>query len=778
MSFQESEKYIDAADSYQDALSISPTKLWIYEPLVACLSAAGEFTRQDWKELLAEIESSVRLNSGAMKIGVATTGELDLKEYEVEIYNTDGEVTYEFPKGARKLYPETKFPGGAEVAYALGQAADEAGDYEKAWKYYSFANNLEQAKRELFTPKIAISMTSYFKNMYDKDFFDPEIPGYAGVGLDTTYPIFIVGMPFCGAELLEAILDGHSDIFGLNAQPEYYNVLQGQIDKDLRYSVLTRHAMATQDTAFKNFNKVGWKGVKQRVNEFAQVVKGNMEKIASHVSRQLTFPMPKHYIDTDVSNYMNLGLIHSFFPKAKIVHLIRDPLDLLLEVYIHHYSDPAGIAESSFTVEGVVLSYITYLDLMHHWKLTMPGAIIEMSYDELRLNPKTTVAPLLKSLKLQWQDKMYDYRASKLQRKPSGYWRHYSKQLSGMIKSLDGALAMLQKSKMLPLESVVNWQLSKNFPYEKYNVGAPSSAPSSKNIAGKPPKTPVEETTRSKKDSKSTEKQPAKEKEKKASQATDKQKSKEQPNAAASSKKESAAKKKVVTENSSGKKGVKKGFAFKPLTAAEKSKVEKLCRPLLKQYDENTLNAYLHQFAALNVNVELIDQCVVGMLLKAQGGHQEEVIKLLGALLDIRMDIPGALTPAIQLLSGTHKKESLEKCAEYANHLVSLMPKDESSYMARSKCNLGLAKYEEAHWDLNRALNITGVGGSKYYEILMERAQLYIRMKHHSSAFIELNNIIKAGKATPQTYFLLGQTEVTFAHIQKSVEACKLFPVL
>lgn len=67
------------------------------------------------------------------------------------------------------------------------------------------------------------------------------------------------------------------------------------------------------------------------------------------------------------------------FPNAAIVHIIRDPLDMLISCYRNKFDD-RGL-EWSFSIKHLVLVYKQYLEIMHHWQEVLPrNRIINIRY--------------------------------------------------------------------------------------------------------------------------------------------------------------------------------------------------------------------------------------------------------------------------------------------------------------------------------------------------------------------------------------------------------------
>lgn len=449
MSYQQSGRCAEAAEAYEEAIALAPDKFWIYEPLVQSHMYSRELTKLDWQSLLEDMESAAR-----KYLKVAGSQE----DFIAEAFRLNGTV-------------------GSEMMFALAWTADQCNEAVKAWKYFTAGNDMEKAKHRKFNLEHGLQAVQYFKSYYNSSFFPTS---KENVGMkDSKYPIFIVGLPYSGVEVLEALLDGHSSIFGMNAHPDYFSSLQGQMEEGHRYSVIAKHAMSTAHTALEGVKERGWwKGARKNVLKFAEIIQSNMKKIEAHVSQQLTMPSAKHYLDTDLSNYFALGFYHVLFPNALVINIVRDPLDTLLDIYQHRESNPTGISEQSFDFDTMTIEFISYIDLMFHWRGVMPKQIIDINYDDLVSDPKTALTPVLDYLQLKWQDGMLDFPSSKYLR-PAGTWRKYSRQLSPLIASIGKAIRLMKEQHMLPFEHTMNWAMSERFPYDRKKKAA-SPMPKSK----------------------------------------------------------------------------------------------------------------------------------------------------------------------------------------------------------------------------------------------------------------------------------------------------------
>src|SRR5208337_3752666 len=101
-------------------------------------------------------------------------------------------------------------------------------------------------------------------------------------------------------------------------------------------------------------------------------------------------------------NYRQLGLIHSVFPEARVVHIRRNPIDTCLSIYTTYLGDETNYA---YNKENIVAFYLDYMRLMEHWRAILPAdRFCELNYEDIVSDRAGIVGPLLEFCGLRWDD--------------------------------------------------------------------------------------------------------------------------------------------------------------------------------------------------------------------------------------------------------------------------------------------------------------------------------------------------------------------------------------
>lgn len=186
-------------------------------------------------------------------------------------------------------------------------------------------------------------------------------------------PIFIVGQPRSGTTLLESILAAHSQV---EATDEL--TLLGHIASDLE-----------RDGGYsKSFFLKGSEFWDKQVERYV----GGASRFR-HLNR--TF-----FVDKAPENFLHIGLIFTLFPNAKVVHVLRDPLDNFVSQYRHYFAEGR---EYSYSLDAISFYWQGYLSLMKHWDTVYGDKIFHVSYERLVRRPTQTITELLSYAALEQQ---------------------------------------------------------------------------------------------------------------------------------------------------------------------------------------------------------------------------------------------------------------------------------------------------------------------------------------------------------------------------------------
>ncbi len=178
-------------------------------------------------------------------------------------------------------------------------------------------------------------------------------------------PIFIVGMHRSGTTLLERILGGHSKVS----------------DGGETYAFTAQIKVATDH---KCLNVVDMTSLEALANaDFDGIGDGFLQNSRWRAKGKpfLTEKLPP--------NFIVAGFIAKALPNAKILHMVRDPVDTCFSNLRTLFTNAAAY---SYEQHQMAQYYAHYSGLMAHWRTVMPDRMLDISYDSLVQEPETTAA--------------------------------------------------------------------------------------------------------------------------------------------------------------------------------------------------------------------------------------------------------------------------------------------------------------------------------------------------------------------------------------------------
>ena len=301
-----------------------------------------------------------------------------------------------------------------QLAFGLGKAYEDLGDYEKSFSYLKKGNDIHQdlVPYDVENEIKAISLL--------KEIYDPEAMADASAFKNPLVPVFIVGMPRTGSSLLEQIIASHSDAEGIGE-----SVLLPQV---------CRQGVKDFPSGLKQYGPIAWRRNGESYLHSAQkIIDG------------------QHFVvDKLLGNYRFLGVIRMMLPQAKIIHCVRDPMDVCLSAYKNIFESNA--AQFSYDLAGFGKVYRHYELAMKHWEALMPGWMLKVQYEELITDPENQVRRILDYLGLPFENECLKYYESRRAvktvsmsqvRKPIyktsiKKWQNYEKQLQPFKHALSG----------------------------------------------------------------------------------------------------------------------------------------------------------------------------------------------------------------------------------------------------------------------------------------------------------------------------------------------------
>lgn len=265
------------------------------------------------------------------------------------------------------------------VRFALGHAA-MGRDPATAMQWFDAANAMHR-QTLTYNADTADRLFEMLADVFDQ----PTIERLRQTGGRSPKPIFVVGMPRSGTTLVEQIL---ASVPGIHGAGELTTIAE-----------LARN-IQSEEGAWP----AGAASLSQsRVTRLATVYLVHLHKLA---------PKAKRVVDKMPANAQNVGLLLSLFPRATILHVRRDPLDVCFGCYRQLFRGDVG-----YCYEQTELGrYHQGLErLMDHWKAAAPGRIVDVSYRKLVENFETEARALVAATGMEWSDACLEFHKTERQ---------------------------------------------------------------------------------------------------------------------------------------------------------------------------------------------------------------------------------------------------------------------------------------------------------------------------------------------------------------------------
>jgi len=206
------------------------------------------------------------------------------------------------------------------------------------------------------------------------DKLTPEImQTMAGLGDPSELPVFVLGMPRSGTSLIEHILASHSRVIGIGECEEF-----------------RRLASQRFGGCLENIGGgLSGESLRQLGADYAAYIAAKA-------------PGALRIVDKTLTNFFCAGLIHLALPKARIVHMVRDPMDTCFSCYSQMFM---GAAKFAYDLGELGRYYKAYADVMAYWRRILPAeTMLEIRYEALVENFEPEVRRLIAFCGLDWED--------------------------------------------------------------------------------------------------------------------------------------------------------------------------------------------------------------------------------------------------------------------------------------------------------------------------------------------------------------------------------------
>lgn len=274
----------------------------------------------------------------------------------------------------------------AHIHFGLGEAYDQKGQADKAFKAWLIAN---QSKAERY-PYDSVKRTNHRDStiVYSKALTSRFTESSSE---DKRQLVFIVGMQRSGTSLTDQVMASHTSVSSLGEV--------GYADE---------MAVQVKELTGKHYPQ-GLSGLSQDDIDLLRA------EFLGKIS--LTHADSLVLIDKTPMNFQYLGLLAEVFPSAKFIHCSRIPMDNCFSIFKLAFADDQDFAHE---LKALGHHYKLYKGLMDQWKEMYPQRILDVHYEDTVTDLEAQCVRLVEFLGLAFEPKMLEFYATeRLVRTPS-----------------------------------------------------------------------------------------------------------------------------------------------------------------------------------------------------------------------------------------------------------------------------------------------------------------------------------------------------------------------
>ena len=262
------------------------------------------------------------------------------------------------------------------LAFALGKALEDKGDFAESFAAYADGNTIKNTFSSYTTERTSGEVDSMIEHCAD-GFLEPG-------GHTSNEPIFILGLPRAGSTLLEQILASHSAVEA-TAELPLISQIAGELGGGRRRSEQNLYPQCLTSMSQDQRESLG-----QRYLDGASTYRTDKP----------------FFIDKMPNNWVHIGLIKTILPNATIIDARRHPMAACFANFKQLF---ARGQEFTYGLEEIGHYYADYMRLMDHWHSVLPHGLMTVQYETVVEDLETQVRVLLDHCNLPFEEQCLRY---------------------------------------------------------------------------------------------------------------------------------------------------------------------------------------------------------------------------------------------------------------------------------------------------------------------------------------------------------------------------------
>jgi tetratricopeptide (TPR) repeat protein len=270
-----------------------------------------------------------------------------------------------------------------QLLFAVGKGLEDLAEYGRAMEVFDAANRYRRQLNPFDRDTVARAF-DWLSRTFTSDF----ISRHERHGASDDRPILILGMPRSGTTLVEQIVSSHARV-AAGGELVFWS---------------------SQGAPF--FSPQIADRLAAEIARIADAYRAELDRVSQDAAR---------VTDKNPFNFMWIGLIRMVFPRARIIHCQRNPLDTCISIYTTLFG-----AQTNFAGDrgDLVFYFRQYERLMAHWRSVLPsGAMLEIRYEDLIADPEPHSRALIAFCGLDWDPACLHPEANRRTVDTASFWQ-------------------------------------------------------------------------------------------------------------------------------------------------------------------------------------------------------------------------------------------------------------------------------------------------------------------------------------------------------------------
>lgn len=269
----------------------------------------------------------------------------------------------------------------------LARVLDKLGEYDQVFSHLHASAALSSS-----LPEISTQDAAFIPNMVkiNKASFDRQILSrWSGTAFpqDQPAPTFVIGFMRSGTTLTQEVLDAHPDVFVAD-EADFIWAMHRELHQMNQSNASPAEKLRQLDlSGVMHLREFYWNRVRQRFGDSIG---------------------QRKFVDKFTMNTIDLGLINTIFPDAKVIFVMRDPRDVCLSCFMQlMVPSPTTVHLTSW--QGTTELYAQVMDWWLYIKQQMTLDFIELRYEDAVTQFEPTFRKVFDFMGLPWNPEVENF---------------------------------------------------------------------------------------------------------------------------------------------------------------------------------------------------------------------------------------------------------------------------------------------------------------------------------------------------------------------------------